>query len=574
MQLLPGLASSVSLVALLAAAAGAHPLIDDPAHPHFTVSADAVAQSPAAKDKTRMRVFNVLLRPGHEAAADAVEEYFRSFGFRTRFHPYTGSVELRGTYAQAEQAGSFSYVAGRLSRTPYRTAPAPHFPESIAGAILATTFEPGPVMDPQLLLGNNAPSTLPVYRDPVTGDNVAGLGPADYATLYGYDNLYNFRSAQAPAGINGAGQVVDIAACYGWLHHATAGVDDDLTQFQTDFGLSPAPNITSFYPSGPGAYSTSSEALLDLSRVYGTAPGAMIRIWFAPTCTMNEFANLFLDIANDQQSHPAAAMSVSYGLPETMLFDNYGADIFNAMDQALSKITGGANQSVALFAASGDDGDNSASDLVLGLATAGTSDVMYPASDPNVLAVGGTAVFPVSATNVTRQAEVAWSGAALLNYGGSGGGISNLWPIPSWQVCSQTAAGPAGACGPQASRSYKNVPDVASNASLQSAVLMVQQRTLVQTGGTSAAAPTWAATVALRRQYAICCGSGHGQTNPPALFYSPQFYRYWLTSISVGSNGRYNAQPSTAANPMGYSNITGLGVPCLLHFPQPCKNGR
>jgi subtilase family serine protease len=97
---------------------------------------------------------------------------------------------------------------------------------------------------------------------------------------------------------------------------------------------------------------------------------------------------------------------------------------------------------------------------------------------------------------------------------------------------------------------------------------------LLQNGGTSAAAPTVAATVALVQQFELCCGARRPLADFPGFLYSPAGYGDWLTPITQGSNGRYDAQPATAANPMAYSNVAGLGVPCLLRFPEPCTNGR
>ena len=539
MNRLSRLASSVSVLALLSPAAYAHTPISNAAHPE--PSPQSIAHSAAATDINRQRVFNIILKPdaAARATAPAVESYYRRFGFATQYHAYTNRVELHGSYAQAERAGGFRYVAGG-ALAPYRLSAPPRFPGEFAGAILGTTFAPGPVMLPQFAPSSSNKSTLPTHL------GVVGLGPQDYATLYGYNSFY-------AAGYNGAGQTVDIAACFGYLHGDTKGSNDDITVFASDFGLSPPPNITAF---GSGSRATG-EPLLDLSRVYGTAPGAAIRIWFTQTCGMADFTNLFLDIADDQSAHPAVALTVSYGLPELLLDTYESANFFTNMDTALSDITGGAAQKVALFAASGDNGDDSvySSCWVNCYEPTGTTDVLYPASDPNVLAVGGTTVFPVSPSIVTRQAEWAWSGAASGNITGSGGGISNIWPLPSWQKCT----GATGACGPQASSYYKNVPDLASVASVESPPLMVYDGTLQETGGTSAASPTLAGTAALLQQQLTA--AGHPVTNWPVFFYSN--YVQYLNPITGGSNGRYVAQPWTATNPMGYSNVTGLGTPCL-----------
>jgi len=243
---------------------------------------------------------------------------------------------------------------------------------------------------------------------------------------------------------------------------------------------------------------------------------------------------------------------VSYGLSELLLYTFYGSAPFLAADTALSSITGGSAQKVALFAASGDDGDFSVYDAKNLGTPLGQADVAFFASDPNVLAVGGTTL--VLTNSFTRSQEFAWSGSATSNLGGSGGGVSNIWPIPPWQV------GVAGT----ASRTFKNIPDVSSVASLNSPPLMVSGGAVTQVGGTSAASPTWAGTVALLQQY-WKSKFGTTLTRWPQNLYGLTNY---FTDITQGSNGRYAAGP-------GYDNVTGLGVICLLHFStgQPCVNG-
>jgi subtilase family serine protease len=277
-------------------------------------------------------------------------------------------------------------------------------------------------------------------------------------------------------------------------------------------------------------------------------------MWFADS-TFGDFVNVFVDIANDQAAHPATAFSVSYGIPEFESFQLYGSSLFLEADAALSAITGGAAQKVALFAASGDDGDFSVYDAQYLGTPLGTADVSFFASDPNILAVGGTEL--VLNSEFTRATEFAWSGSATGNAGGSGGGISSIWPIPPWQK---------GIVG-TASQKLKNVPDMASVASLESPVLMVSFGELISVAGTSAASPTWAATVALLQQYYQAEHAGARMTNWPAYFYNTTTTANFFRDIVRGSNGRFVAT-------RGYDNVTGLGVPCFLHFPSPCVDGK
>jgi subtilase family serine protease len=201
----------------------------------------------------------------------------------------------------------------------------------VQNAILRTTFNPGPVMQPMAITASN-PTTLPNFS------GTFGLSPKDYGRIYGYQNLYN-------RGLKGQGQIVDIAACGGFSMQ-------NLTTYQTTFGLSPAPQVSV----QTNQFFDSQEADLAVQRVYGTAPAAKIRIWFANGCTLSSFVANFFLIATDQRRFPAAAFTVSLGAPELFIGQNYSSQ-FATVDTALSAITGGAAQKVALFAASGDNGD-------------------------------------------------------------------------------------------------------------------------------------------------------------------------------------------------------------------------
>jgi hypothetical protein len=55
------------------------------------------------------------------------------------------------------------------------------------------------------------------------------------------------------------------------------------------------------------------------------------------------------------------------------------------------------------------------------------------------------------------------------------------------------------------------------------------------------------------------------KTNWPAYLYKHSAGLF--TDVTAGSNARFIAGS-------GYDNVTGLGVPCLLHFPSPCVGGK
>jgi subtilase family serine protease len=530
------LAASVSAVALLSSAASA--AVIGPGGPRV-MSAEEIAQLPVQRDMNRQREFIVVLKPEAAGAADAVEAYFRSYGFATEYWPDVNVVKLLGSFFQAERAGNFAYIAGRDPITPLTINRKPSFSDlTVQGAVLVTTMNPGPVMRSYVITPKN-PTTLPNH------DTALGLAPSDYANVYGYKELYK-------AGFRGETETVDIAACLGFS-------SSSLANYQSIFGISPKPNVT-VVGTHPG---DSIEADLAVQRVYGTAPAAAIRMFFSPSCTLNSLATVFFAVAHDQAKHPAAAFTIPYGLPELQIARNYGSSFFTAADAGLAAITGGAKQKVALFAPSGDNGDFSLYDHFALGQPVGQTDVAFFASDANVLAVGGTNL--VLSKTFARADETAWSGSQINastffghgSGGGSGGGISNVFKLPKWQK---------GVNG-TFSQLFKNLPDVSSNASQNSPALFVFGSQIFEAGGTSAAAPTWAGTVALWQQAYQKAHHGTKLTNWPAFLYSKTTRADMFTDITDGTNGFFRAGP-------GYDNVTGLGVPCFLHFPKPCVNGK
>ena len=71
-------------------------MASDPAYPNFKITPDRIIQS------RRLRPCKAI---------------FAGFGFQTQLSAYTNSIELRGTYAQAEQAGGFTYVTPNVTGT-------------------------------------------------------------------------------------------------------------------------------------------------------------------------------------------------------------------------------------------------------------------------------------------------------------------------------------------------------------------------------------------------------------------------------------------------------------------------
>jgi kumamolisin len=154
-----------------------------------------------------------------------------------------------------------------------------------------------------------------------------------------------------------------------------------------------------------------------------------------------------------------------------------------------------------------------------------------------VLACGGT---ELDANGATIVSEVVWNELANKE-GATGGGVSDVFALPSWQANAHVPA-------PSTSTGGRGVPDVAGDADPTTGyTIRVDGQTTV-IGGTSAVAPLWAGLVAVANR----------QLGTQVGFIQPAIYAAKAASafndITVGNNGAFSAGP-------GWDACTGLGSP-------------
>jgi kumamolisin len=142
------------------------------------------------------------------------------------------------------------------------------------------------------------------------------------------------------------------------------------------------------------------------------------------------------------------------------------------------------------------------------------------------------------------SSEVAWNELSA-DEGATGGGVSEVFALPSFQSGAKVPAAPNGFKG-------RGVPDVCADADPASGyeVLVDGESTVI--GGTSAVAPLWAGLLARINQ---SIGKPAGYLNP--LIYSATADAGTSAAfhdITSGSNGGYSAAP-------GWDPCTGLGSP-------------
>ena len=329
-----------------------------------------------------------------------------------------------------------------------------------------------------------------------------------------------------PANANGAGQTIALIELGGGY------AASDLATYFAGLGVG-APNVVSVGVDGAtnaptgDANSADGEVQLDIDVAGAIAPGATIVVYFAPN-TDQGFLDAITTAIHDLTYRPDI-ISISWGSAESV-WTQQALTNFDAAfaDAALAGIT------VCCAA-----GDNGSADGV----SDGQAHVDFPASSPHVLACGGTSL---RAAGTAIAAESVWNDGS--GGGATGGGISAVFPVPSWQANAAIppSVNPGGTAG-------RGVPDVAGDADPATGYRVRIDGADTVVGGTSAVAPLWAALVARLNQLA----------NKPLGFLNPLLYAHTgaLRDITSGSNGAYHAGP-------GWDACTGLGTPSGAELAQ------
>ena len=333
--------------------------------------------------------------------------------------------------------------------------------------------------------------------------------PPQVAQLYAY-----------PAGATGAGQTIALIELGGGYQQS------DLDSFFSSLNLA-TPVVTALsvdsatnQPTGD-PNSADGEVLLDIEVAGSIAPGAAIAVYFAPN-TDQGFLDAVTTAVHDQTTHPNV-ISISWGGPES----SWTSQAMQSFDQAFQDAIA---LGVMVCVAAGDSGfTDGVSD--------GKAHVDFPASSPNVLACGGTTL---TAANGAIKKEVVWNDGSG---DGTGGGVSEVFPLPSYQ---QSASVPASLNTGFAGR---GVPDVAGDADPNTGYQVVVDGQSAVVGGTSAVAPLWAGLIALLNQ----------QLGKSVAFLNNAIYVAPLSSagfhdVTSGTNGAYSAGP-------GWDACTGWGSP-------------
>jgi subtilase family serine protease len=332
--------------------------------------------------------------------------------------------------------------------------------------------------------------------------SATALTPAEIRQAYGFDQINGDGRGQTIA-------IVDVGS--------TPTVMADLDVFDSAFSLNGSISLYSEYGAAPTFLKVhpmksklrpdvdwSQETALDVEWAHAVAPGAKILLVQAASAS---FTDLLAAVNYARNQSEVSVVSMSWGGSEWSGEKNFDNNFTTPRN----------HQGITFVASTGDDG---------GLTS-------YPATSPNVLAVGGTTLHT---SGGSYQGEMAWSD--------TGGGTSFGESAPVWQ-------------GSFTGLNVRSSPDVAYDADPNTGVMVYdsyQSPGWMVFGGTSAGAPQWSGLVAIANQLRVEGGQGTldgANQLLPAIYSAPaeDFH-----DVTWGSAGEFTAGE-------GYDLTTGRGSP-------------
>ena len=536
-----------------------------------------------------------------DADLQSIQTWLTSHGFTVnKVSRGRTAIEFSGTLGQLQSAfhtSIHSYLINGVSHWSNTTDP--QIPTALAPVVagLASLNSIRPkahfIRGPSGFYDAAKHTMTPSYTN---GDATNGytmfLGPADVATIY--DTPTTLNATPPSTTYTGTGVTIGIAG----------DSNVDITQnanYRSTFGLAANPLTVVVDGTDPGENGDAIEAYLDTEVANGIAPAANVILYTAADTTLN--AGLFLAIQRALDDNQADILNVSFGGCEAVQGTSGNQYVQNLWQQA-------AAQGITVTVSTGDGGsagcDDPDSEYVadLGLAVNGLG------STPYNIAVGGTdydvlySNFPSSFTKYVdlsntlpnhRSAlsyipEEPWNNSTGVNtnvaankplsyyFGsadydnivGGGGGISTVYPVPSWQSTFATGTG-------------RNLPDVSFLAANGfygalwglctdmdedsngnpitdcAAPTTGNNFNLTGVGGTSASAPAFAGMLALLKQKT---GARLGQADYALYQLAKSNYATVFHDVTTGDNS-VNCQsgtPNCSVNAAGFDFLTGYNA--------------
>lgn len=441
----------------------------------------------------------------------------------------------------------------------------------VAGAMPAGSARTGGLPAPQ-------PAVAGYFAGPTAGAAAPGPGtcfgardcftPAPMQASYNLGPLYDQN-------LNGKGETIAIVDSFGYPSVAsdletfsqayklplmcgmpnvpcTAGMPTfSVLQYGNHQVMAPPPNNS---PGQEASNAWSVEVALDTQWAHAIAPEANILLVTTPTAEtlgVQGFPNMMDAEQYVVDNHLADVVSQSFGAAE----ESFGSaqSLLNLRHAFISGTAAG----ITFVAASGDNGTANPQKQPVG--QGGTlipyPTVGWPASDPLVVAAGGTTLCTDPTTNpivVNGASPDCTSNPGMHDVGwnGSGGGYSSVFAEPSWQDGFTPVSGARG------------VPDVSWDASCTSLVWVLDTAPgfghYYGVCGTSAASPQLAAMISIADQAA---GHDLGDIHQTLYQLASTDYANYFYDVTAGNNTQAGSGVAGYNAATGWDPVTGLGTP-------------
>ena len=277
------------------------------------------------------------------------------------------------------------------------------------------------------------------------------------------------------------------------LFELEPNLTSDIAAYENCYGVSTSVSYVKVDGGAGSGAGAGGEAALDIEDVLGLAPDVAIDVYQGPNSSTGSYDTYNAIVTADQD----AVVSTSWGICELYTTSS-------AVNSEQSLFADANSQGQTVFAATGDNGSTEC--YPNGGPDASKLSAQDPATQPYVNGVGGT--------SVTSSGETVWNDSATGS-GASAGGLSIYWCMPAYQYQTTvpgliSSHSKKNSSCPTAQGQYvREDPDVSADGDPYTGYVIYYDGTSPSggwtvIGGTSAAAPLWAAIAALIDDSAFC----------------------------------------------------------------------
>lgn len=443
----------------------------------------------------------------------------QSAGFTvTRTYPNRTIIDVAGRASDVERY--FKTEIHRVRQTDvgvrYANARPAYLPPQLRGVFNIGGFDNLRILKPTYVRGQRGVGSNAALGPPLQGPDT-GLGPYAFASAYDLPVQHPVAGGKPGQTYDGKGHAAGVAIDADFL-------DSDLSAYLSYFNVTRTGPATVRVPvdggAAPGLSFDSVETAIDTETIVGLAPGVGLYVYLMPQLSYVDILDTYNKVVSDDK---VDTLNSSFGGCELAT----SPATFPQDSDHIAKQ--GAAEGITFNASSGDLGAQTCL-----FVTPNNLGVSTPASGPHFSAVGGTTL--IIRPDATYKIEIAWNG--------SGGGVSGIFSLPSYQKGVKNVIAPT-----------RNVPDVAFDANPGSGDSLYYNGAFIGPfGGTSLASPIFSALVDEINQVH---GKRSGLINS-ALYarYKKVGYGTQFRDITLGNNSffgpGYNALP-------GYDQVTGIG---------------